>query len=412
MKYGCIGKKLGHSFSREIHAALGNTEYELCELAPEALDSFLEARDFSAINVTIPYKEAVLPHLAEIDEGARRIGAVNTIVNRGGRLCGYNTDFYGMRALFSHAKITVTGKKVVILGTGGTSKTACAVAESLGAAKVLRVGRTGREGALTYEELYAHHTDADILVNTTPVGMYPKLSESPVDLSRFPAPAGVVDAVYNPLRTDLVLSARERGIPAEGGLFMLVAQGVRASEIFFDTSYPEETTERIFRDMRRQKENIVLVGMPSSGKSTVGALLASRLSRPFIDTDERIVARAGSISEIFEKKGETAFRKIEADVIREDAAPATGSVIATGGGSVLSDENVKNLLQNGRLYFLNRPLSLLCPTDDRPLARDREALQKRYDERLPRYRAVADAEILATGTPEDVAGAILEEFYR
>ena len=193
---------------------------------------------------------------------------------------------------------------------------------------------------------------------------------------------------------------------------MLVAQGVRASEIFFDTSYPEETTERIFRDMRRQKENIVLVGMPSSGKSTVGALLASRLSRPLIDTDERIVARAGSISEIFEKQGETVFRKIEADVIREDAAPATGSVIATGGGSVLSDENVKNLLQNGRLYFLNRPLSLLCPTDDRPLARDREALQKRYDERLPRYRAVADAEILATGTPEDVAGAILEEFYR
>ncbi|HBJ18143.1 MAG TPA: shikimate dehydrogenase, partial [Clostridiales bacterium] len=372
--------------------------------------AFLTERDFCAINVTIPYKEAVLPHLSEIDEGARRIGAVNTIVNRGGTLFGYNTDFYGMRALLSHAKIAVGGKKVVILGTGGTSKTAYAVAESLGAKEILRVGRSGRENSLTYEELYEGHTDADILINTTPVGMYPNLSGMPVDLAKFQRLSGVIDAVYNPLCTSLILAAGARGIPAEGGLFMLVAQGVRASEIFFDTHYPEGTTEKIFADMRRKKENIVLVGMPTSGKSTVGKLLAERLSRPFIDIDERIEARGTKISEIFAAGGEPAFRKTEAEVIEDEVASLTGTVIATGGGRVLSDENVKNLLHNGRIYFLNRSLSLLIPTDDRPLAKDKEAIEKRYRERLPRYLAVADAVIPADGTPEEVADLISEDF--
>lgn len=410
MKYGCIGKKLGHSFSREIHAALGNPEYELCEIAPEKLDAFLEEKNFSAINVTIPYKEAVIVRLSHTDEAARRIGAVNTIVNRGGELFGYNTDFYGMCALFSHAGIDAAGKKVIVLGTGGTSKTACAVAESLGASTVLRVGRTGREGSLTYDELYAHHTDAEILINTTPVGMYPNLSQVPVDLLKFPHLSGVVDAVYNPLRTEFVLAAKKRGIPAEGGLFMLVAQGVRASEIFFDTHYPEGTTEAVFRKIRQQKENIVLIGMPSSGKTTVGRLLADALSRPFVDVDERIVLRAGDIGEIFKNEGETGFRAIESAVIKDEIAPVCGSVIATGGGSVLSDENVKNLLQNGRLYFLNRPFGLLTPTGDRPLSSNKEALKKRYEERLARYLEVADVEVDATGTPEEVACTVREEF--
>lgn len=410
MKYGCIGKKLGHSFSREIHAALGNPEYELCEIAPEKLDAFLEEKNFSAINVTIPYKETVIAHLSHTDEAARRIGAVNTVVNRGGELFGYNTDFYGMCALFSHAGIDAAGKKVIVLGTGGTSKTACAVAESLGASTVLRVGRTGREGSLTYDELYAHHTDAEILINTTPVGMYPNLSGVPVDLSKFPHLSGVVDAVYNPLRTELVLAAKKRGIPAEGGLFMLVAQGVCASEIFFDTHYPEGTTEAVFRKMRQQKENIVLIGMPSSGKTTVGRLLADALSRPFVDVDERIVLRAGDIGEIFKNAGETGFRTIESAVIKDEIAPVCGSVIATGGGSVLSDENVKNLLQNGRLYFLNRPFDLLTPTGDRPLSSNKEALKKRYEERLARYLEVADVEVDAAGTPEEVACTVREEF--
>lgn len=411
MKYGCIGQKLGHSFSRDIHAALGNPAYELCEIAPEDLDAFMKKREFSAINVTIPYKEAVLPYLTETDEGARRIGAVNTVVNRGGNLYGYNTDFYGMRALFRKAGISVAGKKTVILGTGGTSKTAYAVAESLGASAIFRVGRSGREGSLTYEELYASHTDAEILINTTPVGMYPNAGNLPADISRFPHLSGVIDAIYNPLRTALVLEAREHKIPAEGGLFMLVAQGVRASEIFFGVEYPDGTAEKIFDGMRQKKENIVLVGMPASGKSTVGALLAKKLSRPYADTDLLIEKRAGPIPEIFAKEGEEKFREIEADVIRREIAPMTGAVIATGGGSILRHENVKNLLQNGRIYFLNRPLSLLTPTSDRPLSRDRESMEKRYAERLFLYRAVADREIDASGTPEKIANSISEDFF-
>lgn len=412
MKYGCIGKKLGHSFSREIHAALGNSDYVLREIPPEDLDGFMKRKEFAAINVTIPYKESVIPYLAELDEGARKIGAVNTIVNRDGRLFGYNTDFYGMCALLSHAKISVKGKKVVILGTGGTSKTAYAVAESLGSTSVLRVGRTGREGAVTYEELYADHTDAEILINTTPVGMYPDLSGIPVDPARFPRLCGVVDAVYNPLCTSLVLAARRRTIPSEGGLFMLVAQGVRASEIFFDTHYPAGTTEEIFARMRRDKENLLLIGMPSSGKSTIGRMLADSLSRPFVDIDERIEARGRKISDIFAEGGEIAFRKIEAEVIEKEIAPLNGCVIATGGGSVISSENVKNLSHNGVFYFLNRPLDLLTPTDGRPLARDRAAIEKRYAERLSVYRSVADLEIDAAGTPENITNRIAEDFNR
>lgn len=410
MRYGCIGKKLTHSFSKEIHALLGNEEYELCEIPPEALDAFLTKKEFTAINVTIPYKEAVLPYLFETDEGVRRIGAANTVVNRGGKLYGYNTDFYGMRALFSHLGLSPAGKKVAILGTGGTSKTARAVAESLGAKEILRIGRTGKEGALTYEALRKEHNDIEILINTTPVGMFPNAEETPLDLSFFPSLCGVIDAVYNPLSTRLILEARERGIPAEGGLYMLIAQGVRASEIFLDTVYPAGTVERIYGILKGRKENIVLVGMPSSGKSTVGALLSARTGRPFVDTDERIKASHGAIPALFASVGEAGFRRIEAEIIKKEIAPLTGSIIATGGGSVLSDENVKYLLQNGRIYFLNRPLSLLTPTDDRPLSSDKEAMEARYLERLPRYRAACDAEILSEGTAEETATAILKEF--
>ncbi|MBQ9084110.1 MAG: shikimate dehydrogenase, partial [Clostridia bacterium] len=247
MMYGCIGEVLKHSFSREIHMSLNDYPYELCELSRDELDGFMRSAGFKAINVTIPYKEIVIPYLHEIDEHARLIGAVNTIVNRDGRLYGYNTDFFGMTALLMHAGVTVCGKKVLILGSGGTAKTARAVAGSLGASEIITVGRQKRDGVIDYCEAYNSHTDAEVIINTTPVGMYPNAISSPIDISKFDRLSGVIDAIYNPLRTRLISDARERGIPAEGGLYMLVAQGVRASEIFLGVSYPEGTVDMIYQ---------------------------------------------------------------------------------------------------------------------------------------------------------------------
>ena len=410
MHYGCIAEHLKHSFSPEIHAALAPYRYELREIEPDKLEEFMLSRDFYGINVTIPYKEKVIPYLAYIDKEAERIGAVNTIVNRGGRLYGYNTDFYGMKALITRLGLELCGKKVAVLGTGGTSRTACAVSEALGASEVLRVSRSAKDGAISYEMLYGQHSDVRILINTTPCGMFPNPDAAAVDVTRFPMLEGVVDAVYNPLRPKLVLDAMRQGIPAEGGLYMLVAQAVRASEIFLDKTYPPEVTERIYQRIFRQKENVVLVGMPGSGKSTVGRLLAERLGREFVDMDECIVQAAGKpISEIFAESGESGFRDLESRVLADVIAQRNSLVIATGGGAILRDENVQMLRRNGRLYFLDRPLDDLLPTDDRPLASTREAIERRYHERYGRYCAVADVRIPVVGGAADVAEEIGKE---
>lgn len=410
MKYGCIAERLGHSFSADIHALLGNPDYELCPLPPDALEDFLRQRDFCGINVTIPYKGAVIPYLDRVEETAARIGAVNTVVNKGGMLCGYNTDLYGMTALIRRLNIDLRGQKVAVTGTGGTSRTAVAVAESLGAREILRVGRTGRDDSITYEQLRNRHTDITFLINTTPVGMYPHAEDRLLELSCFPALRGVVDAVYNPLRTNLVLDARERGIPAEGGLYMLVAQAVRASELFLDTVYPDGTTDEVYKKMLAGRENIVLTGMPASGKSTIGRRLAARLGRRFLDADTCIEAHGRSIPAVFAAEGESGFRELESQVIRAELAPLTGVVIATGGGSILREENVLALRQNGRLFFLDRPPELLTPTADRPLASDREAIHRRYEERFPRYVETADCRVEASGDIDEVTEAVLKEW--
>ena len=411
-KYGCIGEVLKHSFSREIHAALGEYEYRLIELKRDELGSFAEKGDFTGINVTIPYKELIIPYLYEIDAHAAAIGAVNTVVNREGRLYGYNTDFYGMSKLIEHAGVTVGGKKVAILGTGGTSKTALAVVSALGAREVVRVSRDGKEGAITYDELYSKHQDTEVIINTTPVGMYPNISSSPVSLDFFPALSGVIDAVYNPLRTELILSARERGIPSEGGLYMLVAQGVRASEIFLDTAYPEGTLEVIYRKMLSKKENIALIGMPASGKSTVGAIIADELGRDVLDSDTEIVKKCcKQIPDIFKESGEAHFRELESDVIASLSA-MTSLIIATGGGAVLKKENIRNLKKNSRIYFIDRPLSALIPTEDRPLSSTREAIESRYRERYGIYLDSADVRIDADADAESVAEMIIGDFRK
>lgn len=412
MQYGLIGEHLGHSFSKQIHEMLKSNPYELVELDPAEIDAFMRAKDFSAINVTIPYKSTVIPYLSFIDTPAKKIGAVNTIVNDDGVLCGYNTDFYGLCALIDHANISLKNKKVAILGTGGTSKTAQAVADFLGAKKTLTVSRTAGKGVITYTELQKH-TDVEVIINTTPVGMYPNAEATPVDISKFSSLTGVIDAIYNPLRTQLILNAQKRGIKAEGGLYMLVAQAVRASELFLDCTYPKGTTEEIYQALLHNTENIVLSGMPGAGKSIVGSLLAKELNREFFDLDEEIVRVAGcSIPEIFERDGEATFRELETRVLREVLSNKKNIVLATGGGAILKDENIDLLHRNGRIYFIDRPLEALLPTEDRPLASSREAIVRRYEERYERYCATADCHIDGDTTPDEVADRIRKEFFK
>lgn len=409
MQYGLIGEHLAHSYSREIHAKIADYTYELCEIAPADLGAFLTRRDFRAINVTIPYKQDVIPYLDEISEEAAHIGAVNTVVSRGGRLCGYNTDFAGLSYLVRRTGLDLCDKKVLILGTGGTSKTALAVAKAAGAKTVLRVSRRAGGGAVTYEEACRDHTDADILINTTPVGMYPKTEGSPIDLACFPHLCGVLDAIYHPLRTNLVLEAAARGIPAAGGLAMLVAQGVYASALFEGKTPEPDIIDRVTREIEAEKRNIVLIGMPSSGKTTIGKRLAKELQRPFTDTDEAVVARIGMpIADYFATHGEAAFRQAESEVVN-CVSRMDGQIIATGGGVVLNKNNVRELRQNGVLVFLDRALERLTPTADRPLSAGREALAALFAARAPLYRLAADVTVDGNGDPEEVTELVRKE---
>ncbi len=393
MDYGLIGEKLTHSFSKDIHAALADYTYELKELSPDELSGFMTARTFRAINVTIPYKQAVIPYLDGIDPTAAAIGAVNTVVNRGGRLIGYNTDFAGMQRLCRHVGLSLNGKKVLSLGSGGTSKTAAALARAEGARAIHRVSRRAQEGCITYADALAAHTDADIIINTTPCGMYPQTDAQPIDLAAFAQLEGVVDAIYNPLRSRLVQQAQARGIKASGGLYMLVAQAAVAVEHFTGSVIDDDAIARVHRAIRNDKRNCVLIGMPSCGKSTLGKRLAARLGMDFIDTDDLIRARAGkSIPAIFDEMGEAGFRAIEAAVIR-DIENVQRTVIATGGGAVLRAENRAALRANGKLLFLDRPLEALMTTADRPLSGTADKLKQRYAERYGLYCATADERI-------------------
>lgn len=406
MKCGLIGRKLGHSYSCQIHHAIADYSYDLWELEPEQLAPFLQKGDFAGVNVTIPYKQQVIPYLDDLSDTARAIGAVNTIVNRSGRLYGDNTDLAGMIALIRRLGLELHGKKVLILGTGGTSKTARAAAQQLGAAEIYRLSRSGREDAVTYEEARRLHGDAAVLINTTPCGMYPAVEDCPLDPADFPRLEGVVDAVYNPLRTNLVLAARERGIPAQGGLYMLAAQAVYAGALFRGCQAAQADIDLAYRTVLRQVENIVLIGMPSAGKTTVGQLLARRTGKKFTDTDTLAEQRIGmTIADYFRTSGEEAFRAREQETVAEVSA-AGGQIIATGGGAILRRENLTALRRNGLLVFLDRPIEQLTATVDRPLASDREALRRRYEERYALYRAAADVYIKNDGSPEEAADQI------
>lgn len=408
-RYGLLGEHLGHSFSKLIHEQLADYTYDLIELAPDALAPFLQQKEFAALNVTIPYKEAVIPYLDEVDERAAAIGAVNTIVNRDGRLTGYNTDFDGVAALLEHNGVQPAGKTCLVLGTGGTCKTVSAVLRSLGAAQVLVASRSGKNGALTYPQA-ARRADVQLVFNTTPCGMYPNGDNAPIDLSAFPKLEAVLDAIYNPLRTRLVQQGTQLGAASAGGLYMLVAQAVAACEKFLDRPLAADSTRRIYRSMTAQKQNIVLIGMPGCGKSTVGRLLAKQTGRQLVDLDAQVTQLAGkSIPRIFEEDGEPAFRDLETQAARQ-VGEQTGLIIATGGGTVLRDENVAALRQNGWLVFLDRPLAQLQTGNGRPLSADFEALAQRYTERYPRYCATADWKLMPPTNSTASAALVKEKF--
>lgn len=407
-RYGCIGKKLTHSFSREIHGKLADYRYDLMELTEEEIPRFFAEKNFAAINVTIPYKQTVIPYLDSVSPVAQRIGAVNTVVNKDGKLYGYNTDYYGMKALIERVGIDLTGKKVLVLGTGGTSKTARVLAADLGAAQVLTVSRKKTADYIPYEEAVRDHGDADAIINTTPAGMYPQVEDKPIDIAAFPNLSGVIDAVYNPLRTNLIRDAQERGIPAEGGLYMLVMQAVVAVERFLDTAVEREAADRVFASIYGAKENIVLTGMPGSGKSTVGKLLQLE-GFTFVDTDAEIEKRCGcAIKDLIREKGEKYFRDLETEVIREVSSESC-RIISTGGGAILREENMHCLKRNGKLFFLDASLSRLQATDDRPLSNTRQKLEKLYAERIDIYRSTADVVVPDLATAQAEADFVMEK---
>ncbi len=396
MVYGCIAEKLSHSFSKEIHNRLFDYEYELCEVPSDSLDSFMQKKNFKAINVTIPYKERVIPHLDYISDIAKQIGAVNTVVNDNGILKGYNTDFSGMSMLLEKNGIDLKNKKVLILGSGGTSKTAFAVAQSQNCSSVYRVSRSANNGCISYEEATEKHCDADIIINTTPVGMYPVIDKTPIDLIAFQKLSAVIDAIYNPLNSKLIIGAKSKGIKAVGGLYMLVAQAAFAAEHFINTKVPKSEIDRVYGEILSVKQNVVLVGMPGSGKTTIGKLLAQELGMSFYDTDELIVDREKkSIPEIFAQFGEATFRKLESEVIL-DLSKVQNAVIATGGGAILNQDNISSLKQNGKIIFIDRDINDIAATSDRPLSSNRADLEKRYRERYPIYCKICDYHIEAT----------------
>ena len=403
MKCGLLGEKLGHSYSPQIHAELADYEYKLYEKAPDEVEDFVRRGDWHGLNVTIPYKKTVIPFCDELSETARAIGSVNTLLKRpDGTIFGDNTDAFGFETLLTQTlKADISGWKALVLGTGGASVTVCAMLRKRGA-QVIPISRSGKDNYTNLE----WHRDAKLLVNTTPVGMYPKNGASLVDLGVFPKLEAVLDVVYNPARTALLLQAEKRGIPCAGGLTMLVAQAKRSAEIFLAHALPDGEIARITRQLARQMQNVILIGMPGSGKSTVGRLLAEKLGRPLLEADKELEKAAGmSIPVIFANEGEAGFRKRETRIL-SDLGKQSGTVISTGGGCVTREENYPLLHQNGVIVWIRRDLNCLA-REGRPLSLNAD-LSAMYTVRAPLYARFADFAVDNDGNAEDTVNSILE----
>lgn len=418
MKYGLIGEHLGHSFSKQIQTRIAEIEnvkdydYQLVELDKEEFKEFMEKKDFKGINVTIPYKKDVIPYLDEMDESAKAIGAVNTIINVDGKLKGYNTDFGGFLYMVKAHNVHMEGKKVLIIGNGGACAAVKAVCKHENAKDIVIVSRSANRGAIGYNEMYTSHLDADIVVNTSPVGMFPNIVNAPIDVSWFHKLECVLDVVYNPILTRLCFEAQEADIKRVIGLEMLIAQAKYTFEIFENMSFYDSIIDEIKKEMLKDRCNIVLIGMPSAGKTTIGKMLEEKLGKEFFDLDDMIIAKAGkSIPEIFQESGETGFRAIETEVAIE-ASKMNNKIIATGGGVVKHKVNMDFLRLNGITIFIDRDIDKLISSDpNRPLSSSKQALQQMYKERYPLYQKYAAYIAVNNANIEETVDDIVNTYH-
>lgn len=412
MRYGLIGEKLGHSFSKDIHERIADYTFDLIPLSKEEFKTFMEKKEFTALNVTIPYKKDVIPYLDEMDEHAKAIGAVNTIVNRDGKLKGYNTDFTGFLYMVKKHNVHMEGKKVLIIGNGGASAAIQAVVQHESADSMVIVDVVPGNGAISYDEMFSSHLDAEIIINTSPIGMYPRIGNAPIDISMFHKCEAVLDVIYNPILTRLCFEAQEMDIKRVNGLEMLIAQAKQSVEFFLDKSIDDQIIDDIYQDMLRERCNIVLIGMPSAGKTTIGKMLENRMQKEFIDLDDIIIEKAGkSIPEIFEESGEAGFRAIETEAAIE-VSKLNNKIIATGGGTIKHKVNMDYLRQNGITIFIDRDVDKLISSDpNRPLSKSSDALAKMHAERLPLYQKYAAYVAVNNSDIESTVTEIVEAYH-
>lgn len=412
MRYGLIGEKLGHSFSKDIHERIADYTFDLIPLSKEEFKTFMEKKEFTALNVTIPYKKDVIPYLDEMDEHAKAIGAVNTIVNRDGKLKGYNTDFTGFLYMVKKHNVHMEGKKVLIIGNGGASAAIQAVVQHESAGSMVIVDVVPGNGAISYDEMFSSHLDAEIIINTSPIGMYPRIGNAPIDISMFHKCEAVLDVIYNPILTRLCFEAQEMDIKRVNGLEMLIAQAKQSVEFFLDKSIDDQIIDDIYQDMLRERCNIVLIGMPSAGKTTIGKMLENRMQKEFIDLDDIIIEKAGkSIPEIFEESGEAGFRAIETEAAIE-VSKLNNKIIATGGGTIKHKVNMDYLRQNGITIFIDRDVDKLISSDpNRPLSKSTDALEKMHAERLPLYQKYAAYVAVNNSDIESTVTEIVEAYH-
>lgn len=412
MRYGLIGEKLGHSFSKDIHERIADYTFDLIPLSKEEFKTFMEKKEFTALNVTIPYKKDVIPYLDEMDEHAKAIGAVNTIVNENGRLKGYNTDFTGFLYMVKKHNVHMEGKKVLIIGNGGASAAIQAVVQHEQAGSMVIIDVVPGNGAISYDEMFSSHLDAEIIINTSPIGMYPRIGNAPIDISMFHKCEAVMDVIYNPILTRLCFEAQEMDIKRVNGLEMLIAQAKQSVEFFLDKSIDDQIIDDIYQDMLRERCNIVLIGMPSAGKTTIGKMLEDRMQKEFIDLDDVIIEKAGkSIPEIFEESGEAGFRAIETEAAIE-VSKLNNKIIATGGGTIKHKVNMDYLRQNGITIFIDRDVDKLISSDpNRPLSKSSDALAKMHAERLPLYQKYAAYVAVNNSDIESTVTEIVEAYH-
>ena len=412
MRYGLIGEKLGHSFSKDIHERIADYTFDLIPLNKDEFKTFMEKKEFTALNVTIPYKKDVIPYLDEMDEHAKAIGAVNTIVNENGRLKGYNTDFTGFLYMVKKHNVHMEGKKVLIIGNGGASAAIQAVVQHEQAGSMVIVDVVPGNGAISYDEMFSSHLDAEIIINTSPIGMYPRIGNAPIDISMFHKCEAVMDVIYNPILTRLCFEAQEMDIKRVNGLEMLIAQAKQSVEFFLDKSIDDQIIDDIYQDMLRERCNIVLIGMPSAGKTTIGKMLEDRMQKEFIDLDDVIIEKAGkSIPEIFEESGEAGFRAIETEAAIE-VSKLNNKIIATGGGTIKHKVNMDYLRQNGITIFIDRDVDKLISSDpNRALSKRSDALAKMHAERLPLYQKYAAYVAVNNSDIESTVTEIVEAYH-